>query len=136
VQEEIKNLKQEISAIKERNSRVEAEKAWEVSATRTFSIALITYAVAAAALFIIGAQNFLAGALIPALGYWLSTWSLPIIKKLWLKKFLPKNQGLFRCGECALSYRDKEIADRCEAWCRAHHTCNLEIIKHAVSREE
>lgn len=38
----------------------------------------------------------------------------------------------YRCPECGLAYRDSELAARCEAWCREHHSCNIEIIRQAV----
>jgi len=37
----------------------------------------------------------------------------------------------FTCKACAMKYKDKEWADRCEAWCNENHSCNLDIIKHA-----
>jgi hypothetical protein len=36
------------------------------------------------------------------------------------------------CEECKLKYEDKSWAERCEAWCKEHKSCNLEITKHAV----
>ena len=39
---------------------------------------------------------------------------------------------LFQCEECKLTYRDRETAEKCQAWCREHNSCNLEIIKDAV----
>jgi hypothetical protein len=36
------------------------------------------------------------------------------------------------CEECKLKYEDKSLAERCEAWCKEHKSCNLEIMKHAV----
>ena len=38
---------------------------------------------------------------------------------------------LYQCPECGLKYRDKEWAEKCEAWCKAHRSCNLEITAHA-----
>ncbi len=38
----------------------------------------------------------------------------------------------YQCEECGLVYLDKELAEKCERWCAAHKSCNLEIIKHAV----
>jgi len=38
----------------------------------------------------------------------------------------------YRCPECGLKYRDKETAARCEAWCKEHKSCNLDIIKDAI----
>jgi len=40
-----KNLKKEIAEIKERNKRVEADKAWETSNTRKLIIFVLTYIV-------------------------------------------------------------------------------------------
>ena len=42
--------------------------------------------------------------------------------------------GLWVCGECGLAYRIRELAERCEAWCREHGSCNLDIIRNAVPR--
>lgn len=46
------------------------------------------------------------------------------------------NKKLYKCPECGLQYEEKKWADKCEAWCKEHHTCNLEIIKHAVKIED
>ncbi len=39
---------------------------------------------------------------------------------------------LYQCEECALKYESKEIAEKCQAWCGVHKSCNLDIIKNAV----
>ncbi len=39
---------------------------------------------------------------------------------------------VFACPECGLSYKEAEWAKKCAAWCKEHHSCNLEITKHAV----
>ena len=38
---------------------------------------------------------------------------------------------LDECPECKLKYREKKWAKACEAWCKEHHSCNLEITAHA-----
>ena len=38
---------------------------------------------------------------------------------------------LYECPECKLGYREKKWAKACEAWCKEHHSCNLEITAHA-----
>lgn len=43
-----------------------------------------------------------------------------------------KSEKVFVCPECGLGYKDAEIAKKCAAWCSEHHSCNLEITKHAV----
>ena len=88
MEEKIKKLEEEITAIKERNLRVEADKAWEVSNFRIFSITIITYIVAALVLYLVGSNNFLLNALVPTVGFFLSIQSLPAVKRWWVKEFL------------------------------------------------
>ncbi|MCK6417495.1 MAG: hypothetical protein L6Q57_00970 [Alphaproteobacteria bacterium] len=75
----------DIEAIKIRNAKVEADKAWETSWTRKSFIAFITYAVASAYLAFLGVEKFYFHAFVPAGGYVLSTLSLGVLKKFWLK---------------------------------------------------
>ena len=42
------------------------------------------------------------------------------------------NIKLYQCEECGFHYVDKEWAEKCEAWCTKKHSCNLEIIRHAI----
>ncbi len=86
MEERIQKMEQELIQIKERNVRVQADKAWETSAFRKITIAVITYILASLVLYFIGVQNFYLSASIPTLGYLLSTLSLPMIKKWWIKK--------------------------------------------------
>jgi hypothetical protein len=83
----IMDIEQEINALKERNKRVETDKAWERSKVRIFSVAIITYIIAAGVMRVIGIESFWLNALIPSVGYILSTQSLPIIKKRWVNKY-------------------------------------------------
>ncbi len=39
---------------------------------------------------------------------------------------------VYKCLRCGWLYRDRLIADKCEAWCKKHKSCNLEIAKHAI----
>ena len=38
----------------------------------------------------------------------------------------------YQCGECGFWYKDKKISEKCQAWCKEHKSCNLEIIKHSI----
>ena len=78
----------ELEAIKERNRRVEADKAWEISKTRRLIIAIITYFIVVLFLYLIEAPNPWLNALIPVFGFILSTLTLPLVKKWWMKKFI------------------------------------------------
>lgn len=84
--EEIEELKNEIDLIKQRNRRVEADKAWETSKTRVGFIVLVTYIVTAMVFYFIGVKDFMLNALIPTVGFYLSTQSLPFVKEWWIKK--------------------------------------------------
>ena len=44
---------------------------------------------------------------------------------------IKNNQSLYQCKGCGLHYKDKELADKCEAWCKEHKTCNVEITNQA-----
>ena len=43
-----------------------------------------------------------------------------------------RNQKLYQCEECGLKYAEKEIAEKCQAWCSKHKSCNLDLIQYAV----
>ena len=42
-----------------------------------------------------------------------------------------KNKKLYQCEECGFHYESREWAEKCEAWCREHKSCNIEITAHA-----
>jgi len=79
-------MKKEIQEIKERNRRVEADKAWETSKTRRIVIAVMTYIIIVVFLFAINAPNPFLNSLVPAVGFVLSTLTLPFFKEIWLKR--------------------------------------------------
>ena len=80
----------EIESIKERNKRVETDKAWETSKTRRAIIALMTYFVIVIFLYAIGVPEPWLVALVPTIGYVLSTLTLPFFKKFWIKTIYKK----------------------------------------------
>lgn len=43
------------------------------------------------------------------------------------------NTKTYTCSACGLTYGEESWAKKCFEWCTAHNSCNLEIIKHAVS---
>jgi len=79
----VKVLELEIERIKERNCRVEMDKAWEASSFRVGFLVLLTYLVTSMVFWLIAVPSPLINALIPTTGYYLSTLSLPIVKKWW-----------------------------------------------------
>lgn len=79
-----KELENEILKIKERNKKVELDKAWETSAIRRICICILTYIVVVLYTFIISKMdNIWLSSLVPVIGFTLSTLSLKIIRNLW-----------------------------------------------------
>ena len=80
------NIEKEIKDIKERNKRVEKDKAWETSWTRRICIMILTYLVVIAYSYIIKRyDNILLSSLVPVIGFTLSTLSLKLVRKVWEK---------------------------------------------------
>ena len=86
----LKELEEDIENIKKRNSRVEAEKAWETSSVRSITILILTYVLVVITMLILKIDRSFINALIPTLGYFLSIQSLPFVKKYWIKRYLRK----------------------------------------------
>jgi len=84
--ENIKQLQLEIEKIKERNMRVEKEKAWETSSYRRLTIIILTYLVMICILTAIHNDNPFINAIIPTIGYFLSTVSIGAIKRWWTSR--------------------------------------------------
>lgn len=76
----------DIETLHQRNARVEADKAWEQSWTRRVLIAAMTYIVVSAYQIMLGMPKFYLHAFVPAGGYLISTFSLPVFKHVWLEK--------------------------------------------------
>lgn len=81
----------ELQQVKERNARVETDKAWETSWARRFFIAFITYWVAVFYMNSAGLGHAFLGAFVPTGGYLLSTLSLPYLKQFWIENFYKKS---------------------------------------------
>ena len=78
------NIEKEIELIKERNKKVELDKAWETSVTRKICIAILTYFVVVFYSFItIKFSNIWLSSLVPVIGFLLSTLSIKFIRKIW-----------------------------------------------------
>lgn len=77
-------IEKEIQNIKERNKRVEKDKAWETSITRRVCIMILTYIVVLFYSYMVkNITSIWVSSLIPVIGFALSTLSLKIIRKIW-----------------------------------------------------
>ena len=79
-------LKMEIEKIKERNKKVEVDKAWETSFVRRLCICILTYVVVVIYSIITkNVTNIWISSLVPVIGFTLSTLSLKVVRKMWEK---------------------------------------------------
>ncbi len=90
--DQLEQLKKDVEAIKARNLRVEADKAWETSTFRKVLILITTYILASATMYMIGVPNFYISSLIPTLGFFLSTLTFPTVKSWWTQKFTARSE--------------------------------------------
>ncbi len=84
MEKEIEELKKRIEDIEKRNKRVENDKAWETFFLRKVLIIVLTYIFAVLYLKIADTTNPFLGAVVPCVGFFLSTQTLNIIKKRWI----------------------------------------------------
>lgn len=82
----MEELKKELEEIKQRNKRVELDKKWETSYTRKIFICILTYIIVIIYSSMISkANNVFLSSLVPVIGFFLSTLSLKLIRKIWEK---------------------------------------------------
>lgn len=81
---ELKELEEEILKIKERNKKVELDKAWETSWIRRICIMALTYIIVIIYSYLIrNNNNIWLSSLVPVIGFTLSTLSLKLVRKIW-----------------------------------------------------
>jgi hypothetical protein len=85
-----KKLEQEINKIKNRNSKVELEKAWETSLFRKVLITILTYIIIVLFFYFANLPKPFINAIVPTIGFILSTLSIQIFKNIWIKYFYKK----------------------------------------------
>ena len=80
------NIEDRLTQIESRNARVAADKAWETSWTRRVSIMLLTYIVVAFYLrFVVHIDPWI-NALVPVIGFLLSTLTVSLLKARWIAR--------------------------------------------------
>jgi len=81
----IADLEKEIEKIKQRNKKVELDKNWETSLARRGLLVVFTYLAIGLYLNAINVGNPWLNAIVPSIGFLLSTLTLPYFKNLWIK---------------------------------------------------
>ncbi len=79
------DLEKRISKIEIRNKKVELDKKWETSYSRIISIVIITYSFMSLFFISIDVEKPFVNAIVPTFGFVLSTLSINIFKKIWIK---------------------------------------------------
>lgn len=81
-----KDLSDRVGKIEQRNRKVEFDKAWESSWTRKICIAILTYVVVWIYLkFVVHVDPWI-NALVPTMGFLLSTLTLSWVKLWWIER--------------------------------------------------
>lgn len=83
----IEGLEKRIIKIEERNKRVEADKEWETSLIRKIIIAILTYVVIVLFFLVNSLPSPFVNAIVPTLGFILSTFTLSVFKSIWVKHY-------------------------------------------------
>jgi hypothetical protein len=82
----MQELEKRIVNIEERNRRVELDKTWETSWVRRVILIVCTYLAIGFYLNVILVSEPWLNAIVPTIGFFLSTLTLPMIKNVWLRK--------------------------------------------------
>jgi hypothetical protein len=82
----LSELEKRVASIELRNNRVEDDKAWEVSRARKLLLLVFTYVGIGLYMWVIEVKNPWLNAVVPTIGFWLSTLTLPYFREWWLKE--------------------------------------------------
>lgn len=83
--DELLNINRRLQVIEERNKRVELDKKWEGSWARRVLLMLFTYLAIFLYFLAINIEQAYLNAVVPTIGFLLSTLTLPLFKRLWQK---------------------------------------------------
>jgi hypothetical protein len=80
LQERLSVVESELADIRNRNRRVESDKAWETSRVRLLSVTGITYVTMVLVFLVLGSSRPFVDALVPTTGFFLSTLSISFLR--------------------------------------------------------
>lgn len=86
------DIEKRLSEVEKRNAKVTADKAWETSVTRRACISGLTYLVVVCFLIAIHKAEPFINALVPVIGYLLSTLALAGVKAEWVNRLLRRGR--------------------------------------------
>ena len=79
-------LEERIAHIEKRNRTVELDKAWETSWTRRLFLTGFTYLALGLYLWAIDIPRPFLNSIVPAVGFMISTFSMPWLKRKWIER--------------------------------------------------
>lgn len=79
-------LEKRVDALEARNKRVEFDHDWNTSFTRKLILFIFTYLAIALYFLAITIPKPFLNAFVPAVGFWFSTLTLPVFRKIWEKR--------------------------------------------------
>ncbi len=79
-------IEERLAVVEARNIKVEGDKAWEASLTRRLSIMALTYLVVVAYLYFVVHIDPWINAIVPVIGFFLSTLTIEFIKTRWVSR--------------------------------------------------
>ncbi len=82
--EKMKELENRVRRIEERNKSVELDKKWETSFFRKALLTVFTYLAVLSYFLVLGISSPFLNAMVPTIGFLLSTLTLPFFKKIWM----------------------------------------------------
>jgi hypothetical protein len=88
----MEDLEKRVAALELRNTRVDADKKWETSLERRAAILAMTYIIMVIVLSIIGTPKPWINALVPSIGFLLSTLTLRLFKQKWVERYLDSSE--------------------------------------------
>ena len=83
---DLSDFQKRIKKIEQRNEKVELDKAWETSLFRKLLVAIFTYIVIGLFMSSIAVSRPWLNAIVPTLGFLLSTLTLSVFKKIWIDR--------------------------------------------------
>ena len=90
IMDRLEKLEKEVLVIRQRNEGVEIDKAWETSWARRTLVFVFTYLAIGIYMWAVDIDRPWLNAIVPAVGFWLSTLTLPFFKRMWKKYFYKK----------------------------------------------
>ncbi len=79
------SIESRVNQLEARNKRVELDKAWETSWTRRLLLTLFTYLALGLYLWAIDIPRPWLNSIVPAVGFMISTLTMPWIKQKWIE---------------------------------------------------